>query len=87
MPHTAPVPGTLAPQPTNPDYVLTPRFKWVFSTIVGFTILILIAYIALCVIFPHEDPTSRIQGLIETLKSTFMIGFGAIVGLLGGKAL
>lgn len=67
---------------------LSPRFKLVFTAVTRITIICLISYIGLGAVLlfvPQESPI--IDGLLETLKSTFILGFGAIVGLLSGKAL
>lgn len=66
---------------------LTPAFKAVFITVTIITVLCLIGFVALAIIYPNDDPTSRLTSVFETLRSAFTLGFGAIVGLLGGKAL
>ena len=66
---------------------LSSRFKFVFVTVTGITVLSLLAYIALAIIYPETDPGSNINDVLGTLKYTSTSGFGAIVGLMGGKAL
>lgn len=77
-----PMPATLT---------LTPAFKLVLVAVVGITVLsILIACpLALYQIRSHAElpPGSLASVLFDTCISTFKLGFGAIIGLLGGKAL
>lgn len=67
---------------------LTPRFKAVFLAVFTITVLSLVGYVILAVIVGVNSIDSpAVNGAIETLKTAFISGFGAIVGLLGGKAL
>ena len=67
---------------------LTPRFKAVFLAVVLLTLLSLIGYVTLAIIIGMNSiESSALNGVIETLKTAFISGFGAILGLLGGKAL
>ncbi len=64
---------------------LTPRFKLVFVSVLCITVLSLILGVSLAV---YANPSNEnIKLLIDTCSTTFKMGFGAIVGLLGGKTL
>ena len=63
---------------------LTPAFKKVFNAVLGLTILSLGVSLALALWPSQSDDVKR---LIETCSTTFKMGFGAVVGLIGGKAL
>jgi hypothetical protein len=70
------------------ERVLTvaPHFKLVFLAVLCLTVISLITSIALTIAYdPH--PSDEIKRLIDTCSTTWKMGFGAIVGLLGGKAL
>jgi hypothetical protein len=65
---------------------LTSQFKLVFGTAAGGTLL----FVVLCVILTlasGKEPPSLMTELIRGLFSLAQIGFGAVVGLLGGKRL
>ena len=64
---------------------LTPAFKLVFLTVLGLTVGALIANIILVVAIPNPNDDART--LIDTCSTIVKTGFGAIVGLLGGKAV
>ena len=76
------------PDPSPPPPVLgvvTPMFKLVFLTVLGLTILSLAASFGLAV---WADPTKdATRSLMETCSTTWKMGFSAIIGLIGGKAL
>ncbi len=63
---------------------MSPAFKLIFFSVLGLTILSLAACIALAI---SARQTDAIKNLIETTSTTWKMGFGAIIGLLGGKAL
>ena len=67
-----------------PRITLTPTFKLVFLSVLGLTILSLVVSIWLA---EHPNPSEEMKRLIETCTTTYKMGFGAIVGLIGGKAL
>ncbi len=65
---------------------LSPQFKLVFGTAAGGTLL----FVLLCIVLTlasGKEPPSLMTELIRGLFSLAQIGFGAIVGLLGGKRL
>ncbi len=63
----------------NTNYI----FKWVFITVVSLTFLSLLTSIALSF---ATSPSQLQVSLFETCTTTWKMGFGAIVGLIGGKA-
>jgi hypothetical protein len=64
---------------------LTPFFKLVFLTVLGLTLLSLL--IDLCLVVTLKSPSSEAKSLIDACSTTWKTGFGAIVGLIGGKAI
>ena len=62
---------------------LTPIFKLIFITVIALTILSLVVSIYLVTMPNSSDEAKR---LVETCSTTYKLGFGAIVGLIGGKA-
>jgi hypothetical protein len=64
---------------------VTPTFKLIFLSVMSLTILSLIVTIALAVFVKNPNPS--VQGAIDTCSTTYKMGFGANVGLIGGKAL
>jgi len=65
------------------EAALTPTFKIVLWSVLLFTILSFVASIFLSVL----QSTDSIDRVLETTLTTFKLGFGALVGLLGGKTL
>jgi len=65
---------------------LDPKFKLVFLTAAGGTILFTAICVALHLATTGEPPPAR-KEFIEGMLTMAKIGFGAIVGLLGGKVL
>jgi hypothetical protein len=59
-------------------------FKWVFFTVVSLTTLSLVTSILLSF---NSTPSPLQISLFETCTTTWKMGFGAIVGLIGGKAI
>jgi hypothetical protein len=76
----APIAGN---QPPVATLTLTPVFKLVFSAVFFITVLCLGVAIYLALHQPNEE----IKALNEKVLSVFTLGCGAIIGLLGGKAL
>jgi hypothetical protein len=60
------------------------HFKMVFLTVAGITISFFVANLAI-VIFVKE-PGERLDAFINTTTALYQAGFGAMVGLIGGKA-
>lgn len=76
------------PPPTRPrikQFFLDPKFKWSLICVAAFTFIALVANIALAVFV--ANPSDEVKVLIDTVSTTYKMGFGALVGLVGGKAL
>jgi len=79
--------------PAKPDTVLTvtlsPAFLLVFKSVLALTLICLVLGCSLVGLTVHSGRTLTPQetGLLDLFTSTFKLGFGAIIGLLGGKAL
>jgi hypothetical protein len=61
---------------------LTPRFKLIFSTMAALTVLALILNVLLAML---GDGSEQVQAAAEACSTTYKMGFGAIVGLIGGR--
>jgi hypothetical protein len=74
------------PTPSVVTVTLTPAFKLVFLSVLTITILSIILCCPLVFLTTKEnDP--RWTALLEACLTTWKMGFGAIIGLLGGKSL
>ena len=60
-------------------------FKWVLFVVMGITILALIISISLTIYF--DNPSPGVVKAIDRTWQTFLSGFGALIGLIGGKSL
>ena len=60
-----------------------PHFKLIFSTVVALTVLALVLNVLLPTFCSDSD---QVKAAAETCSTTYKMGFGAIVGLIGGKA-
>jgi hypothetical protein len=69
-----------------PSPRLDPKFKLVFLTAAGGTLLFTFICVAMHLATTGEPPPAR-KEFIEGMLTMAKIGFGAIVGLLGGKVL
>lgn len=76
-------PNLPATRPTG-EVRLPPHFRTVFFSIVGLTVLCLAIGGVLAVCGPNTAATREVVSGCMTMAK---IGFGAIVGLIGGKAL
>ena len=78
-------PGSdIEPGPSHPKVPLSPAFKLAVLIVTGLTVLSLAVSIFLALDAHKSD---QINSLIETCSTTYKMGFGALVGLIGGKAL
>jgi hypothetical protein len=62
---------------------VTSHFRMVFLTVAGLTVTLLISLSVLSLVMP--DPTEQQQKLLDLFTTLVTAGFGAIVGLIGGK--
>ena len=61
---------------------ITPTFKLVFITVLGITV---VPFFIACGLSFVENPTPLQLNLFETCSFSWKAGFGAIIGLIGGK--
>jgi hypothetical protein len=61
---------------------LTPRFKLVFCTVAALTVLALILNVLLAI---FGGDSEQVKAAAEACSTTYKMGFGAIVGLIGGR--
>jgi hypothetical protein len=72
-------------EPKKTSVVIGPQFKLVFLTVLSITVLSL--FISVFLVIFYSDPLSPSkQSLIETCSTIWKMGFGCIVGLIGGKS-
>ncbi len=70
--------------------LVSPGFKLILGTVAGLTVLSLVVSIGLGIFIsrqPKRTDLTDLKNLVETCSTTFKMGFGAIVGLIGGKAI
>ena len=61
---------------------LTPRFKLTYSTLVALTLLALALNVLLALVGGDSD---QIRTATEVCSTTYKMGFGAIVGMMGHR--
>jgi hypothetical protein len=68
---------------------LSPTFKLVFISVLVLTVicLLLACTLVMTIVRTGHDLSSQANALFDLSTSMFKLGFGAIIGLLGGKAL
>jgi hypothetical protein len=71
-------------QRQRPPVLLKPTFKWALITVAAITVLSGITLIVLANIW--HSPTPNQQSAFEAFDFAWKAGFGAICGLVGGKA-
>jgi hypothetical protein len=69
---------------TGQDVVVGRHFKMIFLVVTSLTTVMFGVDVALSVLMEH--PNARVETLIATCDTMGKLGFGAIVGLVGGKA-
>lgn len=70
-------------KPSSDPVVLTPVFKLIFLTTLSLTVLSL--GVSLFLSFQGKLSVPQ-ANLFETCATTWKMGFGTIIGLIGGKA-
>jgi hypothetical protein len=68
------------------ELTLSPAFKLVFISVLSLTILSMLVACPIAILRPAPE-NLQLNIVFETCITTFKLGFGAIIGLLGGKAL
>ncbi len=68
---------------TSSSLAFSPSFKLAFFTVLGLTILSLLVSVLLVL---QDRQSTEAKQLIDSCSTTWKMGFGAIVGLIGGKA-
>jgi hypothetical protein len=63
---------------------LTPRFKLIFGTVAALTVLSLVLSVLLA---SFGNDSEQVKSAMEACSTTYKMGFGAIVGLIGGKVM
>jgi len=81
--HPAQQPVHPAQQPPVATLTITPDFKLVFASVLSITFICL----GVALYLTMQTPSDAIKSLNEKVLSVFTLGCGAIIGLLGGKAL
>lgn len=68
---------------------LSPSFNRIFLSVLGLTVLCLLVGCTLIGLTMRtgRDMTAQENAMLDLCTSMFKLGFGAIIGLLGGKAL
>ena len=64
--------------------VVTSRFRLVLGTVLALTVTLLL--IDMILVLTLSNPSVQAQNLMDLCSRLVTIGFGAIIGLLGGKA-
>lgn len=78
--------GSVAGPAARPEVAtVTSHFKTVFICLFALTILLLGLHVGLAV--GISKPNSNQSDLIKVVETGWQIGFSALLGLLGGKAL
>ena len=77
---------THSPSPPASSLQLSPAFKLIFVTVVILTIVSLVgAFVAVFAAPPGDKTPERYAKALEMCSTTYQLGFGAIIGLIGGK--
>jgi hypothetical protein len=65
---------------------ISPVFKLAFITAAGFTLLSLTVVVLMTILISGEFSDQQ-RKLFDLCSTTWQMGFGAIIGLIGGKAI
>lgn len=73
--------------PADPERetVVDRQFKRIFYTVLGISMACLALNIVLAIGF--SQPTTQLAELIDGCSTVWRMGFGAIIGLISGKAI
>jgi hypothetical protein len=74
------------PELKDPKITISPVFKLVFITASSFTLVSFVVLILMTILI-KGDFSDQQNKLAAMLTTTFQTGFGAIIGLIGGKAI
>ena len=66
---------------------LTTQFKIVFGSVVLLTMLAMILSCSMIFSGVQMTPGSESAGLLQALITSWKLGFGAMIGMMGGKAM
>jgi hypothetical protein len=77
------VPPSVAAPPGHPLARVSPQFKLVFVSVLAITVAAGVLQIVLAAYW--TAPTPNQQAAYEAMSFAWKIGFGTIIGLLGGK--
>jgi hypothetical protein len=74
----------MALQPSGPTVSSPAHFKLVLFIVVG---VIAVAFVAMCVLALTGATNTASKDLFAVCEDAFKVGFAALLGLIGGKAL
>jgi hypothetical protein len=66
---------------------LTPQFKMTFVGVVAVTALAMILSCSMIFAGVRLEPGTEEAGMLQALITTWKLGFGAMVGMMSGKAM
>ena len=75
---------TAAAPSSRTVFILSPAFKMVFLAVLAIT---LFSMLITCILVALRNDSDQGKALFELCASICKMGFGAMVGLLGGKAI
>ena len=66
---------------------ISPAFKLTFLGVLGVTVLSMILSCSMIFAGVRLEPGSEGAGALQALVSVFKLGFGALIGMVGGKTM